>query len=393
MLSQLGGLLRSQSNDAPNGEDGTMEHQIVVVGAGYTGLAAAKLAARWTGARVTLINASDRFVERVRLHQLAAGQRLRDLPLADLLEGTGVELVVDRVTGIDAEARTLRLAGTSREVRYDRLIYAVGSAADTTSVPGVAEHAFTVATNDDALRLHRRLASAEVVTVVGGGLTGIEAAAELAEANPALKIRLITGGDLGHGLSERGKNHLRRTFARLGVELRENAAVSEVRPDGLLLADGSHVAADTVVWTTGFRVPDLAERAGFAVDGNGRVIVDGEFRSVSHPEVTAIGDAAAGRMRTGQELRMACATGLPSTQHAVRAIADRLAGREPRPLRFRYLNQCISLGRKDALVQFVRADDTPKESVLTGRKAALYKEAIVRGTILFERHPTIPTSL
>ncbi|WP_333778256.1 NAD(P)/FAD-dependent oxidoreductase [Saccharopolyspora oryzae] len=370
-----------------------MAQQIVVVGAGYTGLAAAKLAARWTGARVTLINAGDRFVERVRLHQLAAGQHLRDLPLADLVEGTGVELIVDRVTDIDASARTLRLAGTSREVSYDRLIYAVGSAADTTSVPGVAEHAFSVATSDDALSLKQRLADSEVVAVVGGGLTGIEAAAELAETHPALKVRLLTRGELGAGLSELGKDHLRRTFARLGVEIRENASASEVRADGLLLADGAHVAADTVVWTAGFRVPDLAERAGFAVDDSGRVIVDGEFRSVSHPEVTAIGDAAAGRMRTGQELRMACATGLPSTQHAVRALAARLAGREPRRLRFRYLNQCISLGRKDALVQFTHADDTPKESVLTGRKAALYKEMIVRGTIVFERHPTIPTSL
>ncbi|MEG9517458.1 FAD-dependent oxidoreductase [Saccharopolyspora indica] len=370
-----------------------MTRRIVVVGAGYTGLAAAKLAARWTGARVTLINATDRFVERVRLHELVAGRRLRDLPLSDLLKGTGVELVVDRVTDIDAQARTLQLANSAREVGYDHLIYAVGSVAAVTSVPGAAEHAFSLASNDDALRLRQRLAESEVVAVVGGGLTGIEAAAELAEANPALKVRLIDKGELGAGLSQRGKKHLRRTFARLGVELRENAGVSEVRPDGLVLADGAHVAADTVVWTVGFRVPDLAERAGFAVDGSGRVIVDEEFRSISHPEVTAIGDAAAGRMRTGQELRMACATGLPSSQHAVRALADRLTGRQPRPLRFRYLNQCISLGRKDALVQFVHRDDTPREAVLTGRKAALYKEAIVRGTIIFERHPTIPTSL
>ncbi|SEG08884.1 NADH dehydrogenase, FAD-containing subunit [Saccharopolyspora kobensis] len=370
-----------------------MTRRIVVVGAGYTGLAAAKLATRWTDARVTLINAADRFVERVRLHQLAAGQRLRDLPLTELLKGTGVELVVDRVTGIDAEARTLRLANSAREVGYDHLIYAVGSAADLTSVPGAAEHAFSLADNDDALRLKRRLAQSEVVAVVGGGLTGIEAAAELAEANPALKVRLVDRGELGAGLSERGRKHLRRTFSRLGVELRENAGVCEVRPDGLVLADGAHVAADTVVWTVGFRVPDLAGRAGFAVDGNGRVIVDEEFRSISHPEVTAIGDAAAGRMRSGQELRMACATGLPSAQHAVRALADRLSGRRPRPLRFRYLNQCISLGRKDALVQFVHADDTPREAVLTGRKAALYKEVIVRSTIIFERHPTVPTSL
>ncbi|MCI2422410.1 FAD-dependent oxidoreductase [Saccharopolyspora sp. K220] len=369
-----------------------MTVRIVVVGGGYSGLAAAKLAAKWTGAQVTLINAGDRFVERVRLHQLAAGQRLRDRPLVDLLAGSGVELVVDRVTEIDAAQRVVRLANTSRVVRYDRLVYALGSVADMESVPGVAEHAYTVATGEQASRLRERIGDSDVIAVVGGGLTGIEAAAELAEAHPGLKVRFVTRGALGATLSERGRNYLRRTFDRLGVELREHAGVSEVRADGLLLDDGEHVAADTVVWTAGFKVSELARKAGFAVDDNGRLIVDEMLRSVSHPEITGIGDAAAVRMRTGQELRMACATGLPSAQHGIRALANDLAGRPTAPLRFRYFNQCISLGRRDALVQFVHADDSPREAVLTGRKAALYKEAIVRGTVLFERHPVIPTS-
>ncbi|SDY46522.1 NADH dehydrogenase, FAD-containing subunit [Saccharopolyspora shandongensis] len=370
-----------------------MAIRVVVVGAGYTGLAAAKLVARWTDAAVTLINAEDRFVERVRLHQLAAGQQLRDLPLAGLLAGTGVHLVVDRVTGIDAEEKAVRLENSARAVRYDMLIYALGSAADMDSVPGVAEHAYTVATADEAVRLRERIDDSSVVAVVGGGLTGIEAAAELAEAHPDLKVRLVNGGELGAGLSRRGRDYLRRTFDRLGVEVVEQARVSEVRADGLVLADGGHIGADTVVWATGFTVPGLAGEAGLAVDEEGRLVVDEMLRSVSHPEVTGVGDAAAVRLRSGQELRMACATGLPSAQHAARAIADRLAGRAPRPIRFRYLNQCISLGRRDALVQFVHADDSPREAVLTGRKAALYKEAIVRGTILFERYPAIPASL
>jgi NADH dehydrogenase len=166
-----------------------------------------------------------------------------------------------------------------------------------------------------------------------------------------------------------------------------------VRADGVVLEGGEHVAADTVVWTAGFRVPEMARESGFAVDGNGRMIVDEQMRSVSHPDVYAVGDAAAVRRPGGDELRMACATGLPVAQHAARAIAARLNGREPKPLRFRYVNQCISLGRRDGLVQFVRSDDSPVEAVLTGRPAALYKEAIVRGTVLFQRHPTLPTSM
>lgn len=366
-----------------------MAQRIVVLGGGYSGLVAAKLAARWTDADVTLVNAGDRFVERVRLHQLATGGRLRDLPLTDLLKGTRVELVVDRVTGIDAAARKVHLADASRDLAYDMLVYALGSRADLESVPGVAEHACTVADAEHARRLRDRLRESTTVTVVGGGLTGVETAAEIADTHPELKVRLVTAGALGEALSQRGRRYLRRAFERLGVDVRENAQVAEVRADGLVLGDGEHVSGDTVVWTTGFRVPDLARRAGFAVDDHGRMIVDETLRSVSHPEVHGIGDAAAMRRSDGQELRMACATALPAAQQAVRAIAARLDGRQPSPLRFRYINQCISLGRRDGLVQFVHADDSPREAVLTGRLAALYKEAIVRSTVMVERHPSM----
>ncbi|MEU7528646.1 FAD-dependent oxidoreductase [Saccharothrix sp. NPDC042600] len=360
---------------------------IVVIGAGYAGLAAAKLAARWTGARVTLVNERDRFVERVRLHQLAAGQTLRDLPLVELLAGTGVELVVDRVTAIDPAARKVVLRGGA--LSYDRLIYALGSHADLGSVPGVREHAHTVTTLEEAERLRVALGRARVVAVAGGGLTGIEAAAELAEARPDLEVHLVTAGTLGAALSPAGRAHLRKVFGRLGVVVHEDVRITAVDAHGLVVGAG-RVDADTVVWTAGFAVPELARAAGFEVDGRGRMVVDDTLTSVSHPEVVAVGDAAAMRRPDGQELRMACATGLPTTQRAVRALADRLRGRTPKPFRFSYINQCVSLGRRDGLIQFVRPDDSPRDRVLTGRWAARYKEAVVRFTITFERHPTLP---
>ncbi|HEX3780143.1 MAG TPA: FAD-dependent oxidoreductase [Pseudonocardiaceae bacterium] len=357
---------------------------IVVVGGGYSGLLAAKLAARRTNATVTLINARAGFVERIRLHQLASGAPLPERPIADLLDGTGVRLIVDRVTAIDAGDRTVALA-TGHSVGYDVLVYALGSYADLDSVPGVAEFAYTVADLEQATRLRDHLAESATVAVVGGGLTGIEAATELAEARPDLKVRLVTDGVLGGALSERGRRHLRRTCERLRIEVMDEVRVADVRADGLVLADGEHLAADTVVWTTGFQVSPLARDAGFAVDAAGRVIVDETLRCTSHHEVYVVGDAAAARRSDGQELRMACGTGLPTAAQGISALANRLAGREPKPLRFRYFNQCISLGRRDALVQFVRADDSPVEAVLTGRLAARYKEGIVRGAMLVER--------
>ncbi|MCP2254056.1 hypothetical protein LY13_002820 [Prauserella aidingensis] len=65
----------------------------------------------------------------------------------------------------------------------------------------------------------------------------------------------------------------------------------------------------------------------------------------------------------------------------------RLAGREPAHLRFRYVNQCISLGRSSGVIQAVDGDDSPHRMILTGRAAASYKDAVVRGASWFSAHP------
>jgi NADH:ubiquinone reductase (H+-translocating) len=365
----------------------TTTPHIVVLGAGYSGLTAAKLIVKRTGATVTLINERDRFVERMRNHQLATGQRLRSMPLHDLLKGTGIRLIVDRVTRIDPQQRQIELARGADPVGYDLLVNALGSAADLDAVPGAAEHANAVATAEQAQRLRDRMRTAGTVAVVGGGLTGLEAATELAETHPDLTVRLATSGALGETLSERGREHLHHTFDRLGVQVLEHATVAKVAADGLLLENGEHVDADAVAWTTGFKASPLAREAGFAVDDRGRMLVDATLRSVSHPEVYGIGDAAAAHKQDGQVLRMGCGPGGIATVAAVRAITDRLSGRTATPLRFRYVALCISLGRRDGLIQFTDADENPRDSVVTGRLAAMIKESIVRGAAYGQRRP------
>ncbi|GAA3242741.1 NAD(P)/FAD-dependent oxidoreductase [Nonomuraea helvata] len=366
-----------------------MTDHIVVLGAGYAGLGAAKRAAwrlRRADVRVTLVNATDRFVERVRLHQLAAGQRLPDLPLAGLLAGTGIELVVARVIGIDLEARTVRLDAAPYDLSYDVLVYALGSAAELDAVPGVREHAYTLAAADEAVRLRARLAESREVTVIGGGLTGIEAATEFAETVPGLRVSLVSAGLIGEGLSARARRHLHRAFSRMGIAVREHAPVAKIGPGGPLLESGDELPSETVVWAGGFRVSDLAAAAGLATDRHGRMLVDRSLRSVSHPEVFGIGDAAAAD-RSGRPTRMACQTGLPMGMYGGEAVADLLTGRKPRRARFRYVWQNISLGRHDGVTQFTRRDDSPADAVLTGRLSAAFKEAIVRGTVWAMRHP------
>ncbi|WP_238012803.1 FAD-dependent oxidoreductase [Dactylosporangium sp. AC04546] len=354
-------------------------HKIVVLGAGYAGLTAAVSLAgrtRKQDVRVTVVSASERFTERLRLHQVASGQELKDLRIPDLLRGTGIELVTGWVTGIDPETRTVRV-DDERIVRYDTLVYALGSVTDTRAVPGADDHAFTLDGPAEATVLANRLAGGEhrTVAVCGGGLTGIEAAAELAERHPGLDVVLLAREEPGAAFGPAARRHLDHALRRLGVRVRADSDIVKVLPHGVELAGGETVAADVVLWVGGVRVAPLAAAAGLTVDDRGRIVTDAFLRSVSHPDVYAIGDAAAIRQRYGM-MHGTCQSGMPTGVHAAATIVRALAGKAPRPFRFGYFHTPVSLGRGDAVVQFTHPDGSPRRMYLTGRRAAWYKETV-----------------
>jgi NADH:ubiquinone reductase (H+-translocating) len=112
--------------------------------------------------------------------------------------------------------------------------------------------------------------------------------------------------------------------------------------------------------------------------------VDERLRSISHPDVYAAGDVAVA-MGSDGPIRMACQTAMPMGQYVADDIAARLAGRERVPRTVRYVWQNISLGRSDALTQFVHRDDRPRRAIMTGRAAAGFKQLIRCSTILVLR--------
>ncbi|MYW13479.1 FAD-dependent oxidoreductase [Streptomyces sp. SID2563] len=372
------------------------QHRIIVLGAGYAGaIAAGRVAKRLRreDVSVTLVNAEPDFVERVRMHQLAAGQDLKPRPFAEMFAGTGVELKVGRVTAVDVDRKTVTVgsADGEEELTYDSLVYALGSAWNTQGVPGTAEHAHEIASRPGALRLRERLAAlapGQSVLIVGGGLTGLEAATEFAEARPDLDIALAARGGLGDWLSPSGRAHVRKVFDRLGITAHENTAVAEVGAGFVTTAEGTSYQAAVTVWTTGFAVHPLAAATALETSETGQIVVDATMRSVSHPDVYAIGDAALVAGPGDKPLRMSCASGIPTAWQAADALAARLAGTKIPSTPLRYFNQCVSLGRKDGLIQYVTADDRAVKAALTGRIAALYKELVCKGAAWGVANPT-----
>ncbi|MEU6829635.1 FAD-dependent oxidoreductase [Nocardia beijingensis] len=373
-----------------------MKHRIVVLGAGYAGAFSAGYLARRLHSddfEITVVNAEPDFVERLRLHQLAAGQDLPHRPLAEVFAGTGIRLRVARVTSVDAERRTVTVTdgdGVDR-LGYDTLLYALGSTAADHGVPGVGEHAFHVAARPSALRLRARLdelGGDGKVLVVGGNLTAIEAATEIAESRPGLRVDVATSGELGGWLGTKARRHLLRAFDRFGITVHEHTTIERVEEAAAIASDGTALASDATVWAAGFTVHPIAAASGVEVVPNGRIKVDRQMRSVSHPDVYVAGDSVFVIGDNGRPLPMSCASAGYTSMQATAAIIGDRTGREIPTTALSYVGNHISLGRKDGIFQLVDGAARSKSWALRGRAAARVKSAIVGTAAWSVSHPT-----
>lgn len=357
---------------------GSTRHRVVVIGGGYAGTAAANGLRKRSDVDVTLVNPRPEFVQRIRLHQLVAdsGRAVADFP--DML-AEGVRLLVDRATRIHADARTVEL-GSGEPLSYDYLVYAVGStAAVPAGVPGVAEHAYRVAEYDEALRLRAALRDTGPdarVVVIGGGLTAVETAAELADRGRP--VTMVCSELHLPSLGDRARLAVVRQLEALGVRLEQGRAVTAVAADEVTLSDGSAIRSDLTIWTAGFGIPDLAARSGLGTDPDGRLLTDETLTSIDDQHIIAAGDASA---PTGQPLRMSCQAALPLGMQAARTVLSRITGTQPAAVDQAFLATCVSLGRTRGVLQLTHADDTARAGHLAGRPAALIKELICRSTV------------
>ncbi|MBX7082485.1 MAG: FAD-dependent oxidoreductase [Nannocystaceae bacterium] len=359
---------------------------VLVLGAGYAGLACAlRLRQRAPQLAITVVDARAAFVERIRLHQRAAGQTIPQHPLPALLAGTGIEFVQARAHDLDAPGRALHTdVGV---MRFDRLVIATGSTG-TTTVPGAREHAITIADLAGAeafAAAFARLREGDPVCVVGGGPTSLELVTELAATRPELHYALVCAGTLGESwLAASALRKLQARLDALRITVVSRTAIARVEAGRLVDGHGGALPFALCGWTAGMRAQAPGALAQHD-DASARLRTDACLRAIAAPWISVIGDAGRPEPDLGADAAMSCRLALPAGIHAAENLAAQAQGRAPQPWRIRDSLRCMSLGRDVGLVQLHHADGSLRAVSLGGAAGAFVKERIVRFTTWFLR--------
>lgn len=365
-------------------------HDILIIGGGYAGVWATFGAARRFdlashGATIALVSRVPHLVARPRLYEYGLATTDACLPLAPIFALVGAQLIEGDVVGIDAAARSVKLAD-GRTLHARAIVLAAGSRAIVPPIPGLADHAEGIDDADQAARLWARLATVEakppVIAVIGGGFTGIELAAELAGwrdvRSPGARILLIDKGPIATGYAGDARCVIEETLRRLGIQCRPGATVTSVEADCLHLADGGRTDCDVAVWTGGLRPSSLTDLIAAPKDSGGRVKVDHTLRIAGLDGWFAAGDVAAAPVEDGNFTTMSCQHALSSgafSGHnaAATVLGTALLDYMPRP----YVT-CLDLGPAGAL----RTMGFDRKLVAHGSTAKPIKRAINRQIIV-----------
>jgi NADH dehydrogenase len=338
--------------------------QIVVLGAGFAGLIAAVGAARKLAElKIDKSDIAVTVVNRDRWHSIRVRNYETDIsdtrvPLDDVLGPIGVDLKIGEVTGVDWARHEIALAGQP-SLHYDRLVFALGSELVRPPIPGLAEHGFDIDTHDAASRLGAHLDALPArpaspgrftALVVGGGLTGVEMATEL-----ATRLRDIAGGEarviladraarIGSNMGDPACDVIDEALAALGVESRPGVTIASIDNQDARLASGETIAAETIIWCGGMRAHPLAAALPGEHDRFGRVTVDRFMRLGGCADVFATGDAAMVLVDGEHPSVMSCQHARPMGRIAGHNVVCDLAGVPMIPLEIGYYVTCLDLG-------------------------------------------------
>jgi len=356
--------------------------RIVILGAGFGGLFAARALAR-VAADVTLVDRHNYHLFQPLLYQVAtAGLPPSDIawPIRSILRRQrNARVLLAEVTGIDARGRSVELH--DRTIPFDYLVVATGS---THSYFGHEEWqgiAPGLKSIDDATLIRRRILrafeAAEIeddpaarerllrFVIVGGGPTGVELAGTIAELaqhtlakdfrriDPSVaKVTLIEAGPrLLAAFQEPQSAYAARALERLGVEIRVGAAVTACDERGVVLG-AERIEAATVLWAAGVTASPVGRWLGVPIDGAGRVRVRADLSIDGDPAIFVIGDAALVEIG-GKRVPGVAPAAKQMGRYVASVIAARLDGRAaPPPFAYRDAGNLATIGRQRAVIEF-----------------------------------------
>ena len=368
----------------PDWDDPRLPH-VVIVGAGFGGLAAAR-AFRQSPCRVTLIDRRNYHLFQPLLYQVAtAGLSPADIAMpvrAVFRDQANVRVLLGRVTGVDRAARRVLIG--EREVPYDYLILATGARHSYFGKDAWEPLAPGLKKIDDATSIRRRIllaferaedcddpeerAAWLTFVVIGGGPTGVEIAGALVElahhglagdfrrADPTrARVVLVEGGPRTLGaFTESHSAYSRRALEGLGVEIRVGTRVEEIDEAGVV-AGGERIPARTVVWGAGVIASPAHKWLGAEHDRAGRVVVGPDLSVPGAPEVFVIGDTCLSTAWNGNPVPGLAPAAKQGGAYAARVIHNRIVGRRPpTPFRYRHQGSLATIGRQAAVVDFGR---------------------------------------
>lgn len=354
--------------------------KIVIVGAGFAGLAAAKALAG-SPAEVTIIDRHNYHLFQPLLYQVATA----DLSPADiawpirsiLSRARNVSVVLGDVTGIDRSAREVKVG--TQSYAYDSLILATGAQSFYFGKADWEPHAPGLKSITDATELRKRILlafeRAEAAedeadrrrllnfVVVGGGPTGVEMAGAIAElARVALasdfrridprdaRIVLVEGSDrLLGALPADLSNYAQAALTDLGVEVRTGQLVERIDEGGVVLG-GEVIPTATVVWGAGVTVPHVGAWLGVETDRGGRVAVAEDLSLPGHPEIFVIGDAARVDWSDGRTVPGIAPAAKQQGRYVGAVIKARLRGGSVPAFHYRHVGNLATIGRHRAVV-------------------------------------------
>ena len=363
----------------------TARPHVVIVGAGFGGLNAAR-ALRRADVDVLVIDQHNFHTFQPLLYQVAtAGLDAGDI--AHQVRGIfarqrNVRFLMARVGTVDWDAREVALEGGTR-VPFDYLIVAAGAVYHDFGTPGVFEHGFVlkslheaVALRSHMLRQFERAAADEghidrgglTFVIVGAGPTGVEMAGAMVELfdrvlpndYPELdvgraKVVLLEMTD--HVLApygERSRAYAERVLRRRGVDLRLGTAVEEVHADHVVLAGGERLGTSTLIWAAGVRAHPIAEALGVPLGRASRVGLMPDLSLPGRPHAFVVGDMAGTTGADGTLHPQVAQVAIQQGKHAAATIIRRLRGEDGRPFSYADRGQMAIIGRSAGVAELSR---------------------------------------